>query len=134
MQVLEQVYISQQNVDKELVNSIVWPAQHANAAESFYRIISGKGTPVNLMLSQLDKVRRCYTAGSCSSNIDNLIAPTEGLCQDLQPCWLLGGLFLVLPPRLAGGGTNTERRAHGSKRAPCLLAGKACNNQPGKAM
>ncbi|KAK9915016.1 hypothetical protein WJX75_003662 [Coccomyxa subellipsoidea] len=54
-QVLEQVYISQQNVDEELVNSIVWPAQSGNAAESFYQIISGKGTPVNVLLSKLDK-------------------------------------------------------------------------------
>lgn len=62
MQVLEQVYISQQNVDEELVNSIVWPAQSGNAAESFYQIISGKGTPVNVLLSKLDKVRSCNTA------------------------------------------------------------------------
>ncbi len=57
LQVLEQVYISQHNVDEDLVNSIVWPAESANAAESFYRIISGKGTPVNVLLSKLDKVR-----------------------------------------------------------------------------
>lgn len=56
-QVLEQVYINQQNVDEELVDSILWPSQHPNAAESFYQIISGKGTPVNLLLKQLDKVQ-----------------------------------------------------------------------------
>ncbi|BDA43323.1 probable haloalkane dehalogenase [Coccomyxa sp. Obi] len=54
-QVLEQVYISQQNVDEDLVNSILWPSEDPNAAESFYQIISGKGTPVNVLLSNLDK-------------------------------------------------------------------------------
>ena len=56
MQVLQQVYKSEQNLDDELVNSIVWPAQDSNAAEVFYRIITGKGTPVNVLLSELDKV------------------------------------------------------------------------------
>ena len=58
MQVLQQVYINQQNLDDELVNSIVWPAQDSNAAEVFYRIITGKGTPVNVLLDKLDKVQR----------------------------------------------------------------------------
>lgn len=57
MQVLQQVYVSEQNLDDELVNSIVWPAQDSNAAEVFYRIITGKGTPVNVLLDELDKVR-----------------------------------------------------------------------------
>ncbi len=56
LQVLEQVYISQQNVDEDLVNSILWPSEHPNAAESFYQIISGKATPINVLLSKLDKV------------------------------------------------------------------------------
>ena len=55
---LQQVYINQQNLDDELVNSIVWPAQDSNAAEVFYRIITGKGTPVNVLLDKLDKVQR----------------------------------------------------------------------------
>ena len=55
-QVLEQVYIAHDNLDDELVNSIVWPAQHPNAAEAFYKIITGKGTPVNWLLKRLDKV------------------------------------------------------------------------------
>jgi hypothetical protein len=55
-QVLEQVYLAQDNIDDDLVNSIVWPAQHPNAAEAFYRIITGKGTPVNWLLKELDKV------------------------------------------------------------------------------
>ena len=56
VQVLQQVYKSEQNLDDELVNSIVWPAQDNNAAEVFYRIITGKGTPVNVLLNELDKV------------------------------------------------------------------------------
>ena len=56
VQVLQQVYKSEQNLDDELVNSIVWPAQDSNAAEVFYRIITGKGTPVNVLLNELDKV------------------------------------------------------------------------------
>lgn len=47
--------MSEQNLDEELVNSIVWPAQDSNAAEVFYRIITGKGTPVNVLLDELDK-------------------------------------------------------------------------------
>ena len=53
---LQQVYINHQYLDDELVNSIVWPAQDSNAAEVFYRIITGKGTPVNVLLDKLDKV------------------------------------------------------------------------------
>ena len=49
--------MSEQNLDEELVNSIVWPAQDSNAAEVFYRIITGKGTPVNVLLDELDKVQ-----------------------------------------------------------------------------
>ncbi len=56
LQVLEQVYVSKTNLDDELVNSIVWPAQDANAAEVFFRIITGKGTPVNVLLDELSKV------------------------------------------------------------------------------
>ena len=58
MQVLQQVYINHQYLDDELVNSIVWPAQDSTAAEVFYRIITGKGTPVNVLLNKLDKVQR----------------------------------------------------------------------------
>ena len=58
VQVLQQVYKNEQNIDDELVNSIVWPAQGNNAAEVFYRIITGEGTPVNVLLNELDKVER----------------------------------------------------------------------------
>ena len=54
-QVLEQVYIDDRNIDEPLVDSIVQPAQDPNAAEVFYRIITGKGTPVNQLLARLDK-------------------------------------------------------------------------------
>ena len=57
VQVLQQVYKNEQ-IDDELVNSIVWPAQGSNAAEVFYRIITGEGTPVNVLLNELDKVER----------------------------------------------------------------------------
>ena len=60
VQVLQQVYKSEQNLDAELVNSIVWPAQDRNAAEVFYRIITGKGTPVNVLLNELDKVKSTW--------------------------------------------------------------------------
>ncbi len=60
---LEQVYVSERNLDEELVNSIVWPAQDTNAAEVFYRIITGKGTPVNVLLDELNKVQSiCYAS------------------------------------------------------------------------
>ena len=65
LQVLQQVYINHQNLDDELVNSIAWPAQDSNAAEVFYRIITGQGTPVNVLLEKLDKVHNqspiCFT-------------------------------------------------------------------------
>ena len=54
-QVLQQVYIDDTNIDEDLVDSIVRPAQDPNAAEVFYRIITGKGTPVNQLLARLDK-------------------------------------------------------------------------------
>jgi pimeloyl-ACP methyl ester carboxylesterase len=57
-QVLRQVYpVNQANVNDELVESIRLPAQHPNAAEVFYRIItengSGPGTFVDDLLSTL---------------------------------------------------------------------------------
>lgn len=61
LQVLQQVYINHQNLDDELVDSIVWPAQDSTAAEVFYRIITGEGTPVNVLLDKLDKVQ-CQSA------------------------------------------------------------------------
>ena len=54
-QVLQQVYIDDRNIDDELVESIARPADDRNAAEVFFRIITGKGTPVNFLLEQLDK-------------------------------------------------------------------------------
>ena len=71
LQVLEQVYISRQNVDEDLVNSILWPSEHPNAAESFYQIISKKGTPVNVLLSKLDKVLNPRSSGFPS----NVLSP-----------------------------------------------------------
>lgn len=40
-QVLGQVYVSDANIDDDLVKSISLPAQHPNAAEVFYRVITG---------------------------------------------------------------------------------------------
>ena len=68
LQVLQQVYVNKQYLDDELVNSIVWPAQDRNAAEVFYRIITGEGTPVNVLLDKLDKVHSRWLQnlqGSC---------------------------------------------------------------------
>jgi hypothetical protein len=53
--VLQQVYIDDRNIDEDLVESIAQPANDKNAAEVFFRIITGKGTPVNFLLEQLDK-------------------------------------------------------------------------------
>lgn len=57
-QVLRQVYpVNANNVDQELVDSIVFPAQDPNAAEVFYRVIkkNGQGPEVYVddLLSQL---------------------------------------------------------------------------------
>lgn len=40
-QVLGQVYVSERNLDDDLVRSISLPAQDPNAAEVFYRVITG---------------------------------------------------------------------------------------------
>lgn len=52
-QVLGQVYVSPQNLDDDLVQSILLPAQDPNAAEVFCRVITAKGTPVNVLLDRL---------------------------------------------------------------------------------
>jgi len=41
LQVLGQVYVSDRNLDDDLVRSISLPAQDPNAAEVFYRVITG---------------------------------------------------------------------------------------------
>eukprot|EP00884_Botryococcus_braunii_P018020 jgi/Botrbrau1/4901/Bobra.118_1s0015.1 len=53
-QVLRNVYPDDQNIDNDLVASIVAPAQHPNAAEVFYRIITGSGQSLNSLLERLD--------------------------------------------------------------------------------
>jgi pimeloyl-ACP methyl ester carboxylesterase len=53
-QVLGQVYVDKTNIDDDLVDSILIPAQDAAAAEVFYRVITARGTPVNRLLDQLD--------------------------------------------------------------------------------
>lgn len=52
-QVLGQVYLSPRNVDDDLIRSILLPAQDPNAAEVFCRVITAKGTPVNVLLDRL---------------------------------------------------------------------------------
>lgn len=53
VQVLKQVYANHENIDDELVQSIVLPANDKNAAAIFYRVITGWGQPVNNILDQL---------------------------------------------------------------------------------
>lgn len=53
VQVLRQVYVEHQNVDEDLVQSIVIPAGDPNAAAVFYQVISGWGQPVPDLLSRL---------------------------------------------------------------------------------
>ena len=54
-QVLKQVYFSHDNVDDELVESILNPADDPNASEVFYRVITSRGTPVNALLDTLEQ-------------------------------------------------------------------------------
>jgi pimeloyl-ACP methyl ester carboxylesterase len=52
-QVLRQVYVSETHIDDDLVRSILLPADHPNAAETFYRVITANGTPVNRLLARM---------------------------------------------------------------------------------
>lgn len=53
--VLNQVYsVDPSHVDDELVTSIVRAAQDPNAAEVFYRVITGGGSSINSLLAKLD--------------------------------------------------------------------------------
>lgn len=54
LQVLNSVYVSKQNLDDDLVASIVAPSIDPNAPAVFYKVISGQGVSVNRLLSQLD--------------------------------------------------------------------------------
>ena len=54
-QVLKQVYHSHDNVDEALVQSILTPADDPRAAEVFYRVITSRGTPINLLLDSMDE-------------------------------------------------------------------------------
>lgn len=49
-----QVYVSSANIDQELVTSIVDPAQHPDAPDVFYKVITGNGRSVNELLRSLD--------------------------------------------------------------------------------
>ncbi|KAL4436978.1 hypothetical protein ABPG75_004117 [Micractinium tetrahymenae] len=52
-QVLGQVYVSDRNLDDDLMRSISLPAQDPNAAEVFYRIITARGEAMNRLLDRL---------------------------------------------------------------------------------
>lgn len=54
-QVLEQVYLATENVDEELVRSILVPAEDPNAAEVFYRTVSGSVLDNRVPLDQVLK-------------------------------------------------------------------------------
>ncbi|KAL4518461.1 hypothetical protein Ndes2526B_g01130 [Nannochloris sp. 'desiccata'] len=53
-QVLGQVYVDKTNIDDDLVDSILIPAQDPAASEVFYRVITARGTPVNRLLDRLE--------------------------------------------------------------------------------
>jgi len=53
-QVLGQVYLDKVNVDEDLIDSILIPAQDPAASEVFYRVITAQGTPVNRLLDRLE--------------------------------------------------------------------------------
>ena len=54
-QVLKSVYVSHETIDDELVDSILRPADDPRASEVFYRVITSRGTPVNLLLDEMAK-------------------------------------------------------------------------------
>lgn len=54
-QVLNKVYLDNANVDDDLVESILQPAQDGAAAECFRLILSGSGTSINSLLSQMSQ-------------------------------------------------------------------------------
>ena len=54
-QVLRSVYVSHDTIDEELVDSILKPADDPRASEVFFRVITSRGTPVNLLLDEMAK-------------------------------------------------------------------------------
>lgn len=52
-QVLQQVYISKDNIDQDLIDSIALPAQDSNAPEVFYRVITSQGESINSLLQKI---------------------------------------------------------------------------------
>ena len=52
-QVLKSVYVSHDTIDDELVDSILRPADDPQASEVFFRVITSRGTPVNLLLDRM---------------------------------------------------------------------------------
>ena len=54
-QVLKSVYVSHETIDDELVDSILRPADDPRASEVFFRVITSRGTPVNLLLDEMAK-------------------------------------------------------------------------------
>ena len=59
-----QVYHNPASLDEDLVQSIAIPAQDPNAAEVFYRIITGSGKPMNRLLDKLDAMPLLLLWGS----------------------------------------------------------------------
>lgn len=54
LSVLKSVYVSSVNIDEELVTSIVDPAQHPDAPQVFYKVVTGNGRSMNEILGTLD--------------------------------------------------------------------------------
>ncbi len=51
---MAQVYHCDDSIDDDLVRSIALPAEDPNAPEVFYRIITGRGQPMNRLLDRLE--------------------------------------------------------------------------------
>eukprot|EP00193_Tetraselmis_chui_P009247 CAMPEP_0177757714 /NCGR_PEP_ID=MMETSP0491_2-20121128/3790_1 /TAXON_ID=63592 /ORGANISM="Tetraselmis chuii, Strain PLY429" /LENGTH=394 /DNA_ID=CAMNT_0019273383 /DNA_START=81 /DNA_END=1265 /DNA_ORIENTATION=- len=56
-QVLNMVYVNEESVDEALIESIAYPAEDANAAEVFYRVISQAGTSGVTMNTLFSRIR-----------------------------------------------------------------------------
>lgn len=54
-QVLRQVYWNDDQIDDDLVESILAPAQDPKAASVFYRVITSKGRPLNRLLDAMER-------------------------------------------------------------------------------
>ena len=82
-----QVYsVDPSHVDEELVTSIVRAAQDPNAAEVFYRVITGGGSSINSLLAKLNGMPLLLCWGErCSCSRPTLWACCEWASQAAAP-------------------------------------------------